>query len=162
MTSVEDYLRHLLNSMISRYGGAIEFWTVACLSQGDLGDPREFIDTQWEHLYEEVQEFRRLLTQLPHDPPAVVHEQVAKLMKLIVDLREVFEVLLHYANLPHEELEVAVLKLGYLWKELRLRVSLAAAMIPLPAPLPTISTEQQTYYQGLLDQLFDKFTTATR
>jgi hypothetical protein len=162
MTATDDHLRHLLNSIVTRSGGAIEFWTVACLSRGDLGDPREFIDTQWEHLYEELQEFRRLLSTLPYDPPPVVHEQVAKLMKIGAELREVFDIFLRFATLPPEELEVAVLKLGFLWKELRLRVSLAAAMIPLAAPLPAISTEQESYYQGILDGLFDQFTTALR
>jgi hypothetical protein len=162
MNPTEDHLRHLLSSIVNRYGGAIEFWTVACLSQGDLGDPRGFIDTQWEHLYGELQEFRRRLAELPHDPPPVVHEQVAKLMKLGNDLREVFETFLRYAALAPEEIEVAVLKLGFLWKELQLRVSLAAAMIPLPAPLPKITNEQQTYYQNILDHLFDQFTMAQR
>jgi hypothetical protein len=162
MTPIEEHLRHLLSSLINRFGGAIEFWTVACLSQNDLGDPRGFIDGQWEHLYAELQEFRRLLPQLPHDPPPVVHEQVAKLMKLGNDLREVFEVFLRFATVPPEEIEVASLKLGFLWRELQLRVSLSAAMIPLAAPLPGITNEQRDYYQGILDHLFDRFTAAQR
>ena len=42
--------------------------------------------------------------------------------------------------------------------EWRARVSLAAATVPLNAPLPAVSSDMESYYQGILDGLFDRFT----
>lgn len=161
MSVLQERLQYLLQNLIARFGGAIEFWTVACLSRGELGNPADFIDNQWEAFLNDILEIRTILSELPHDPPPIVHEQMAKLMKLGADLRDVFDGFLRPA-VPPDEVEVAVLKLGYMWRELRLRCSLTAAMIPLPPPMPGITTEQENYYQGILDSLYDRFTVNPR
>ena len=94
MFPFEDQLRQTLNQLLLGFAGAIEYWTVACLSQGDLGDPREFVDTQWASLMNEVHETRVLIAKWPHEPPEVVHEQLAGLMTACSDLREIFETFL--------------------------------------------------------------------
>jgi hypothetical protein len=161
MTATQERLQHLLHNLIVRFGGAIEFWTVACLSRGDLGNPADFVDSQWSGMLQEVQELRTRLAEMPLEPPPIVHEQIAKLLKLCADLRDTFDQFLQPVIVP-DVVEVAVLKLGYMWRELRLRCSLIAAMIPLPPPLPGITTEQETYYQGILDSLYDRFTANPR
>jgi hypothetical protein len=154
----EDRLRQLFHSLLSRYAGAIEFWTVACLSRGDLGDPSGFVEQQWGQFLADVQQVRVALADLLQEPPPVVHEQVANLLKLAADLRDVFNALIRHADLEPAEVELAVLKLGSLWRDLQMRISLASAAIPLPAPLPGITMEQEKYYQEILDGLFDRFT----
>jgi hypothetical protein len=162
MSPLEDRLRHLLQSIIMRMGGAIEFWTVACMTRGELGNPQQFIDTQWNALFNEVHELRALLGELPVEPSPVVHEQIAKMARICSDLRDVFDTLLRTTDSDQNEIEIAVTKLSQLWKEIRLRVSLLAATIPLPAPLPGITLEQEAYYQSILDDLFDRFTTVSK
>lgn len=162
MSPLEERLRHLLQSLIVRVGGAIEFWTVACMSRSDLGNPSQFVDAQWNALFNEVQEVRALIAELPYEPPAVVHEQLARLMNLCSDLRDLFDAFLRADNFDPDRTEAAVTRLTQLWKEVRLRVALLAATLPLPAPLPGISMEQEAYYQGILDELFDRFTSVTR
>ena len=158
MLPLEDQLRAILNQLLLSFGGAIEYWTVACLSQGDLGDPREFVDSQWATLMNEVHETRVLISKWPHQPAEVVHEQLAGLLTECSDLREVFETFLQSEEAEPEQTESAVAKLSSLWKNVRLRVALLAAMLPLPSPLPGISLEKEVYYQGILDELFDLFT----
>lgn len=158
MQPLEDQLRTTLNQLLLRFAGAIEYWTVACLSQGDLGDPREFVDSQWAELMNDMHEIRVLVSQWPHQPPEVVHEQIAGLMTECSDLRDVFEIFLMAEEIDPEQTEAAVAKLSALWKNARLRVALMAAMLPLPSPLPKISLEKESYYQGILDELFDRFT----
>ncbi len=159
MSPLEDRLRHLLQSVIARVGGAIEFWTVACMSRGDFGDPNQFVDAQWSTLFNDVHEVRTLLSQLPYEPQPVVHEQLARLMNLCSDLRDLFDTFLKAEEFEPAQTEAAVARLTQLWKEVRLRVSLLAATLPLSAPLPGITLEQEAYYQGILDGLFDRFTT---
>jgi hypothetical protein len=155
--SVEDRLRQLFQDLIARYAGAIEYWTVACASRDDLGDPAEFVEGQWAQLHQTLHEVRFALSELRDEPAPVVDEQVAKLFKLSADLRDLFAVLVQYQDRPPEKVEQAVLKLGFLWKELRLRIALAAAAVPLPDPLPGITSEQEAHYQRVLDGLFDRF-----
>lgn len=157
MTTRQERLQFLLQNLIARFGGAIEFWTVACLSRSDLGNPTDFVDSQWGAMLNEVQEIRTCLAELPIEPPPIVHEQIAKILKLCADLRDDFNAFLRPV-ISADEVELAVLKLGFLWREIRLRATLTAAMIPLPPPLPGITTEQETYYQNILDSLYDRFT----
>lgn len=157
MFPFEDQLRQTLNQLLLGFAGAIEYWTVACLSQGDLGDPREFVDTQWASLMNEVHETRVLIAKWPHEPPEVVHEQLTGLMTACSDLREIFETFLQAPECGPEPTEAAVSGLGRVWREVRLRVSLMTAMLPLHAPLPGISLEKEAYYQRILDELFDRF-----
>ena len=157
MLPLEDQLRAMLNQLLLSFAGAIEYWTVACLSQGDLGDPREFVDAQWATLMNEVHETRVLISKWPHQPPEVVHEQLAGLLSECSDLREIFETFLQSEEAEPEQTESAVSKLSILWKNVRLRVALLAAMLPLPSPLPGVSLEKEVYYQRILDELFDRF-----
>ncbi len=89
-----------------------------------------------------------------------LHEQVSKLCKIASDLRDIFEVLSDYVVVPVADLESSILKLTNLWGEWRNRVALIAALLPLRAPLPTLNTEQEGFYQNALDILFDRFYSA--
>jgi len=160
MSPLEDRLRHLLQSLLTRFGGAVEFWTVACTSRGDLGDPNQSVDAQWAALFTDVHDVRVLLAELPYEPQPVVHEQVARLMNLCSDLRDLFDTFLRVEAADPDRAEAAVARLANLWKEARLRVALLAATLPLSAPLPGITLEQEAYYQGILDGLFDRLTAA--
>ena len=117
MPPIEDRLRHLLQSLVVRFGGAIEFWTVACMSRSDLGNPSQFVDAQWNALINEVHEVRALIAELPHEPPTVVHEQLARLMSLCSDLRDLFDSFLRAGEFDPDQTEAAVTRLTQLWKE---------------------------------------------
>lgn len=160
MNPAHERLRQLFRSLLARYAGAIEFWTVVCLSRGDLGDPADLIDAQWALFRQDIQDLREALAGLPVEPPPVVQDQVARLIGLAAELRDVFNVLLDHPTRARKDVEAAVLKLGALWQELRVRVALAAATVPLRAPLPAVTSEQEAYFQGILDGLFDRFTGA--
>lgn len=157
--TLESRLHDLLSRVIDRFGGAIEFWTVVCLSRKELGDPDQFVAEKWNDLYSEVHRLRSLVGEA-EVPPPVVQEQVAKLTKTCTDLREVFDSFLDCGNLSLPELERAVVRLGSIWHEARIRVAFLAALIPLPAPLPHLTSEQEAYYQSILDSLFDKLAAA--
>jgi hypothetical protein len=155
----ESSLHDLLGRVVGRFGGAIEFWTVVCLSRRELGDPEPFVAEQWNDLYSEVHQIRSLIGEADVPSP-VVQEQVAKLTKTGSDLREGFDWFLDCGNVSLPELERAVVRLGSIWHEVRLRVAFLAALIPLPAPLPHLTAEQEAYYQSILDSLFDKLAGA--
>jgi hypothetical protein len=148
-------LADLLTRLVAGFGGAIEFWTVVCISQRDLGDPEQFIHEQWNALFSDLQEVRRSIGEADIPTP-VVHEQVMKLIKNCTDLREVFDLFLAAQEVSLEELERGVLRLDAIWQDVRTRVAFVAALIPLPSPLPRLTSEQETYYQSILDSLFDR------
>lgn len=155
MQAAHDRLRHLFRSLLARFASAIEFWTAACLAR-DLGNPGEMIDGQWSQFRQDLQDLREALMDVPDVPP-VVHEQVARMIGIAVELRDLFDVLLDYRQRPENEIEAAVVKLDALWSDLRSRISLASAVIPLPSPLPSITSEQEAHYRSILDGLFDRF-----
>lgn len=153
--AIESKLHELLSNVVARFGGAIEFWTVVCLSKRELGDPEQFVADKWNDLYSEVQQLRTLISDVDIPSP-VAQEQVLKLMKSCTDLREVFDLFLDCDNVPLPELELAVVRLESIWHDVGIRIAFLAALIPLPEPLPRLTTEQEAYYQSILDSLFDK------
>lgn len=153
--TLESRLDDLLGRVVDRFGGAIEYWTVVCLSGKELGNPEPFVAEQWSELYSEVHQIRSLFSEADVPSP-VVQEQVAKLTKTCTDLREVFDLLLNADYVPLPELERAVIRLGSIWHEVRLRIAFLSALIPLPIPQPHLTSEQEAYYQSILDSLFDK------
>ena len=155
----EAAIHELLSRLVIRFGGAVEFWTVVCLSQRDLGDPGLYVAEQWQELYSDMQTLRSLIGQ-GENPSHLVQEQVMKLIKTCTDLRDVFDQFLDCGSVPLKDLELAVHRLDSIWHEVKLRVSFLAALIPLPPPLPRLSSEQDAYYQAILDGMFDRFATA--
>lgn len=145
----------LLKGIITRWGGAIEFWTVACLTQRELGDPNLFVDSQWANLRDDVQKLRMLIAE-DEEPAEILQEQLVKLNRLCADLREVFDLFIRFSEILESELETSVLRLGQLWDEVRMRANLIAMLLPLPE-LPGLSAEQEAYFQGVLDGLYDRF-----
>jgi hypothetical protein len=150
----------ILGGLITRFGGAIEFWTVACMSQSELGDPGGFVDIQWSSLLEDLQTIRSQLAENGIDTSPVVQEQLAKLTKSCADLREVFDHFIHFTSASNKELERAVLRLSQLWEDFRMRISLLGVLLPMATPVPMLNSEHETYYQGILDGLFDRFEAA--
>ncbi|MCE9530803.1 MAG: hypothetical protein K8T89_06735, partial [Planctomycetes bacterium] len=63
MPQHEAALSDLLSGIITQFGGAVEFWTLVCLSQRELGDPALFIDRQASSLREQIQELRAKLSE---------------------------------------------------------------------------------------------------
>ena len=155
----ETTISGTLTGMLVRFGGAIEFWTLVCLSQREIGDPETFIDRQWSNLREQIQELRARLNDGEFEPSEAVLEQIVKLGKVSAELREVFDYFIHAASVPQAELEAAVMKLAHIWQDVRMRVWLLGALIPLPLP-PALSLEKEAYYQAILDGLFDQFVAA--
>ena len=153
-------LRALIPRLLTRFGDSIEFWTVACLSQRELGDPKPFLNEQWDILWETIQELRAELASRNSSAHPALHEQVAKLCKTASDLRDIFEVLAEYTTVAVPVLESSLLKLNNLWGEWRNRVALVAALLPLSSPLPTLNSDQEGFYQDALDGLFDRFYSA--
>jgi hypothetical protein len=152
-------IRALLERLLTRFGGAVEFWTVTCLSQRELGDPRPFLADQWEHLWQTVQELRADISQLETSHPSL-NEQIAGFGQSCVDLREVFDTLADFTSLPVTELEGALLRLNRLHTEWKLRIALVGTLVPLKTPLPRWTSEQESFYQHSLDSLFDRFYAA--
>lgn len=155
----ETTFGELLNGIIIRVGGAIEFWTLVCLSQRELGNPTAFVDRHWCELRDQVQELRSRLAESDYEPPPLVQEQVAKLASVAAELREVFDYFIFAATVPQKDLEGAVLRLSTIWQDVRMRAWLLGTLIPLDRP-PALSLEKETYYQGVLDALFDQFMAA--
>jgi hypothetical protein len=155
-TEQETAVGETLSGILVQFGGAIEFWTLVCLSQNEFGDPAAFIDRQWNSLRERTQELRGLLSESDFEPSDAVFEQIGKLGKVSADLREVFDYFINAASVPQKELEAAVMRLAHIWQEVRMRVWLLGALISLPSP-PALSMEKEAYYQATLDGLFDQF-----
>jgi hypothetical protein len=155
----ESTIGDTLSDILVRFGGAIEFWTVVCLSQRELGDPIRFVDSQWSDLRERLQELRGQLNSDEFEPSEAAFEQIAKLGKVSAELREVFDYFINVASISQFDLEASVMKLAQIWQEVRMRVWLLGALIPLPSP-PVLSMEKEAYYQSILDGLFDQFMTA--
>jgi hypothetical protein len=152
----ESALGELLSGLITQFGGAIEFWTLVCLSQRELGNPTIFVDRQWISLRERIQEFRERLAEDDYDSSPAVQEQVAKLASVAAELREVFNSFIDVRSISQKDLEAAVLKLAHIWQDVRMRIWLLGTLIPLAQP-PALSMEQEAYYQTILDALFDQF-----
>lgn len=152
-------IEQLLGGLITRFGGAIEFWTVACLSQSELGDPGPFIDIQWSSLLEDLQTIRRNCRRT-----ASIHRRWfrnnSQNFRNPADLREVFDHFIHLMSASDKELEVAVLRLSQLWEDFRMRIALLGVLLPLPSPVPMLNSEHEAYYQGILDGLFDRLEAA--
>ena len=155
----ESAIGETLTGILVQFGGAIEFWTLVCLSQHELGDPANFIDQQWSSLREQLQQLRGQLNEGEFEPSEAVFEQIGKLGKVSAELREVFDYFINAVSVPQEELEAAVMKLAHIWQDVRMRIWLLGALIPLPSP-PALSTEKEAYYQSILDGLFDHFVAA--
>jgi hypothetical protein len=152
--------RVLLERLLSRFGNAIEFWTISCLSQRELGDPRPFINDQWDDLWRCLQNLRLALAERDGDLHPVLQDQLAKLARASADLRDVFEVLADFAIVPVSELESALMQLAALWEEWKLRITLVGSILPLSAPLPSVTSEQEMFHRQNLDTLFDRFYSA--
>jgi hypothetical protein len=151
----EAEVAELLAGVLNQFGGAIDLWTVVCVSQRELGGAREFVERQWISLQERVQQLRFCLSAGPYEPSVVVLEQVAKLARSSAELRETFDFFIN-VDVARRDLEAAVLRLAQLWHEVRRRIWLVGALIPLPEP-PRLSLEKEAYFQQALDQLFDQF-----
>lgn len=157
----EDPIRRILRGIVTRFGGAIEFWTVACLSQEELGAPGPFVELQWGGMVDDVHALRSALADQGYDPHPAVQEQFAKLTKTCSDIREVFDAFICFTTLPRREVEQAVVRLGQLWDDVRLRVGFLGVLLPLRSPLgELLTTEQENYYQNTLDGLYDQFEAA--
>jgi len=155
----ESAISQTLTDLLVRFGGAIEYWTMVCLTQPELGNPASFIDQQWSDLREQLQALRMQLNDGDFEPSEAALEQVAKLAKVCVDLRDAFDSFMNAPDLSQKELEAAVMKLAQTWQDVRMRVWLLGALIPLPSP-PSLSMEKEAYYQSILDGLFDRFIAA--
>jgi hypothetical protein len=158
-TQQETTIGDTLTDILGHFGGAIEFWTVVCLSQRELGEPTGFVDCQWSNLRERLQELRGQLNEGEFEPSDAAFEQIAKLGKVSAELREVFDYFINVASISQKDLEASVMKLAQIWQEVRMRVWLLGALIPLASP-PILSLEKEAYYQSILDGLFDQFMTA--
>jgi hypothetical protein len=158
-TRQETAVGELLAGLLMQFGGAIEFWTLVCLSERELGDPTVFVDRQWNGLREQLQELRARLSEGESEPSDAALEQVAKLSKACAELREVFDYFLNAAAIAQSDLEAAVVRLAQIWQDVRMRVWLLGALIPLPEG-PSLSMEKEAYYQSILDRLFDQFMAA--
>jgi len=154
----ESVLGELLTGIITQFGGAIEFWTLVCLSQSELGNPKIFVDRQWIDLRERIQELRERLSEADHESSPAAQEQVAKLASVAAEVREVFDYFIDVTSVTQKDLEAAVLKLAHIWQDVRMRIWLLGALIPLSQP-PALSLEKEAYYQNILDALFDQFMT---
>lgn len=154
----ETAVGETLNGILVQFGGAIEFWTLVCLSQRELGDPTAFIDRQWSTLRDQLQELRSQLNENDFEPSEAAFEQIGKIGKVSAELREVFDYFINALTVPQKELEAAVLKIAHIWQDVRMRVWLLGAILPLPTP-PCLSMEKEAYYQAILDGLFDQFMT---
>jgi hypothetical protein len=156
----QEEIRDALIDILERFGRAIEFWSVACLAQSDLGHPRKVINDQWESILARIQQLRHRLSDADFISPAV-HEQISKLQKTADDLLDVFGVLMDFKKVPMQELESATLKLQGVWADARQRITFLGAILPLRGSLPNLSLEQERYYRQLLDSLFDRFVSST-
>jgi len=152
----ESALGELLSGIITQFGGAIEFWTLVCISQRELGDPVAFIDRQSNSMREQIQELRARLSLGEPEPSDAVMEQAAKLARVSAELREVFDYFIQNHVISQKDLEAAVMRLAQIWQDVRMRVWLLGALIPLASP-PALTLEQEAYYQSILDNLFDQF-----
>jgi hypothetical protein len=155
----ESAVGELLMGIVTRFGGALEFWTLVCLSRNELGNPTQFVDRQWSNLLESIQELRSRLAERDYEPPPTVQEQIAKLIGVSAELREVFDHFIAVATVSQKDLEASVLRLAHVWQEVRMRVWLLGTLIPLPQA-PVLSMEREAYYQGILDGLIDQFLAA--
>jgi hypothetical protein len=153
----EAVLSDLLNGIVVQCGGAIEFWTLVCLSRRQLGDPAPFVDCQLMSFREQIQELRARLQE--GEPSEAVHEQIAKLLKASAELREVFDFFINANWISEEDLEGAAMNLAQIWQDVRMRTWLLGTLIPLPEP-PTLPSEKEAAYQSILDGLFDQFMAA--
>ena len=129
---------------------------MACLSDGELGDSSGYVEARFAELLGDVRGLRAAVAA-GGPPPQVVSAQVGRLEQSCGDLREIFDAFLGFPAVEPEDLERAVMRLAGVWREVRLRVALVGAFAPLPAPLPGLTSEQEAYYQGILDGLFDRF-----
>jgi hypothetical protein len=158
-SELELTIHQQLGELIGRFGAAIEIWTVVCLSKEDFGSSRLFVDEQWQHLMGGIQHLRKLLNEEETSTPAV-HDQLFKIIGCCTQLREVFDQLLDFDRISLRDLELSIVRLSSLWRSFQLRISLLAVLVPLPAPLPALTSEQESYYQTILDGLFDRFVAA--
>jgi len=155
----EAVLSDLLAGIVARVAGSIESWTLVCLARRELGDPTEFIDRQWMDLREQIQKTRSALQDGENSASEPVLEQVAKLLKISAELRETFDFFINANRVAEKELEAAIVKLAQIWQDVRMRVWLLGALIPLP-DLTALPTETEASYQTILDGLFDQFLAA--
>jgi len=158
-TTHESALEELLTAIMTQFGGAIDFWPLVCLSKGELGDPVPFIDSQWMSLRDRIQELRARLTQHEYEPSEAVLEQLVKLSRMSAELREVFDYFVNAQAVAQRDLEGAVMKLRALWHDVRMRLWLLGALIPLDR-LPILTLERELHFESVLDGLFDQFLTA--
>ena len=140
----EAVLSDLLEGIVVQCGGAVEFWTLVCLSRRQLGDPTLFVDRQWMSLREQIQELRERLQDGENELSEPVLEQIAKLLKASAELREVFDFFINADSVAQKDLEAATMKLAQIWRDMRMRVWLLGTLIPLPEP-PTLSMEKEAY-----------------
>lgn len=152
-------LDDLFEGLLVRFGGSVEFWPLVCLSQRETGDATPFVDRQWCSLRDLIQELRSRLTDDAFEPSEMVLEQVAKLSRATAEVREAFDFFINFATVPQKELEGAVLKLAQIWHDVRKRIWLLGALLPLAEPT-TLASEKEAYFQGILDRLFDQFLAA--
>ena len=155
----ETALSDLLAGILTQFGGAIEFWTLVCLAQRELGDPVLFVDRQWSDLREKIQELRARLSGGEQELSEAVLDQVAKLSHVSAEVREIFDFFINAISVAQKDLDAAVIKLAHVWQDVRMRVWLLGTLILLPSP-PSLSTEKEAYYQAILDGLFDQFMAA--
>ncbi len=152
----ESEIRNTVERILTQFAGAIEFWTVNCISRSNLGDPVHTINEQWEQIGSQIQYLRSLVNQ-DLAISEIVHDQIAKLTNDWSTLRQIFEVLIDGIRVPLSELEQAVIKLRLLWEDVQMRLALIAAFIPLTPPLPALTSAQENYYKNILDRLYDQF-----
>jgi|GEM_PF-6248680 len=160
--SQQAELHDLLTGILTRFAASIEFWTITCLARDDFGDPELFVGDQWNALRDEVQELRELLSDPGpgYTSSPMVQEQVQKLMQNCSCLREVFDRFIHFEDVSLDDLERNVVQYAALWTDVKLRVTLLGTIIPLPAPLPGLTSDRDLYFVGILDCLFDRFESA--
>ena len=161
-TARQSGLQDLLTGILTRFAASIEFWTITCISRQDFGDPEHFIGDQWSALRDEVQELRELLGDSGPgcSTSPMVQEQMQKLMQNCTGLRQIFDRFIRYDDLHLDDLERNVVQYAALWTDVKLRVMLLGTIIPLPAPLPGLSSDRDLYFVGILDRLYDRFESA--
>ena len=155
-------LHDLLMGILTRFAASIEFWTLTCLSRDDFGDPERFVGDQWNALHNDVQELRELLSDTGpgYTSSPMVQEQVQKLMQNCTALHEIFDLFIRFDEVGLDDLERNVVQYAALWTDVKLRVLLLATIIPLPDPLPSLTSDRDLYYVGILDRLYDRFESA--
>jgi|GEM_PF-5515064 len=149
-------LNELLSTLLGRFYGAIDFWTIVCIDQLPP-DPRGFIVKQCDELDAIMREIRQRFVADSMPSGEQVFQLLDELEADVRSLRGLFLVLACHGSESLEDIALATERLKSLYQAMPHAVQRLASLNRVA--LAEISTERKQYLQQILESLLSRFRT---